>query len=282
MHIDIDGHTQYAYTGGKTWLAHQPVVVLIHGVLNDHSVWILQSRHLAHHGYNVLALDLPGHGRSQGLCPPTVAAASHAVLAWLDALAVPQAALVGHSWGSLIALHTAATAPERVHHLGLVGTASPMRVSPALLQRSQQAPLEAIEMVNSFSHSTWAPGPSALGPGTWVPGASRALMRHLLRNSPDAALFHTGFSACDRYDEAQTRMAQVRCPVGFVLGLHDQMTPPKAAAGLQAVAQATGLDVQTTVLNAGHSLMTEAPDGTRDALMALLARPAPASSPASH
>jgi len=44
--------------------------VFIHGVLNDHSVWILQSRYLAHHNWNVLAIDLPGHGKSGGEPPP--------------------------------------------------------------------------------------------------------------------------------------------------------------------------------------------------------------------
>jgi pimeloyl-ACP methyl ester carboxylesterase len=50
----------YAYTGGKAFDATQPTLVFIHGVLNDHSVWILQTRYLAHHGFNVLAIDLPG------------------------------------------------------------------------------------------------------------------------------------------------------------------------------------------------------------------------------
>ena len=56
----------YAYTGGKPFDAARPCVVFLHGAQHDHSVWILQSRYLAHHGYSVLALDLPGHGRSRG------------------------------------------------------------------------------------------------------------------------------------------------------------------------------------------------------------------------
>ena len=60
----------YAYTGGKTFEANKPTVVFIHGVLNDHSVWILQTRYLAHHGFNVLAVDLPGslQKRWRGTC----------------------------------------------------------------------------------------------------------------------------------------------------------------------------------------------------------------------
>ena len=66
MKLTVQGRQAYAYTGGKPFNADQPCVVLIHGALHDHSVWALQSRYLAHHGWSVLALDLPGHGRSAG------------------------------------------------------------------------------------------------------------------------------------------------------------------------------------------------------------------------
>jgi len=95
MDINVNGHSLYAYTGGKPFNPAQPTVVFIHGVLNDHSVWILQSRHFAHHGWNVLAIDLPGQGRSRGAPPASVEKAADSVLALLDAVGAPQAALVG-------------------------------------------------------------------------------------------------------------------------------------------------------------------------------------------
>eukprot|EP01034_Spumella_vulgaris_P031285 gene31285-38654_t len=94
---------------------------MIHGVLNDHSVWALQSRYLAHHGYNVLAVDLPGHCKSAGDAPATVEQAAAFIVALLDALGIARAALVGHSWGSLIALQAAAQLGDRATHLALVG-----------------------------------------------------------------------------------------------------------------------------------------------------------------
>lgn len=278
MNISLGDHSLYAYTGGKPFNPAQPTAVFIHGVLNDHSVWILQSRFLAHHGWNVLAIDQPGHGRSGGPAPKSVAEASAAVVALLDALGVNQdgkkTALVGHSFGSLIALHTAAhlsqTAPQRVSHLVMVGTAFPMRVSPALLDASLNQPEKAIAMVNTFSHSTLSPPPSALGPGTWLYGGSRALMRRVLASNPAENVFHTGFSACDRYADGETDMAQVRCPVQFILGERDQMTPPKAAHSLVKAARAAGLSVDVATVPAGHSLMTEAPEETLAALRRFL------------
>src|SRR5574343_1584032 len=205
----------YAYTGGKDFDPAKPTVVFIHGVLNDHSVWILQSRYLAHHGWNVLAIDLPGHGKSGGEPPASVEEASAAILALLDDAGVQQAALVGHSFGSLIALETAARAPERVRQLVMVGTAFPMRVSPALLESSVSAPMKAIDRGNTFSHSTLAPPPSALGPGTWLYGASRASLRRVLARNPNCNVFFPGFQACDSYEGGEAAMAKVQCPTLF-------------------------------------------------------------------
>lgn len=256
MDFQVNGARTFCYTGGKPFDAARPTVVFIHGVLNDHSVWILQTRYFAHHGWNVLAPDLPGHCKSAGEPPRSVEEAADFILALLDAAGVRQAALVGHSFGSLVAIEAAARAPERITHLVLVGTAAPMKVSPALLEASQHEPMKAIEMVNVFSHSMLAPPPSALGPGTWLYGGARALMKRVLASNTKVNLFHRGFVACDSYAGGDAAMEKVQCPVLFVLGRGDAMTPPKAAASLQARAR----DGRTVPVAGGHQMMTESPD----------------------
>jgi len=262
----------YAYTGGKAFDPARPTAVFIHGVLNDHSVWILQTRYLAHHGWNVLAVDLPGHGRSGGEAPSTVEEAADFVAALLDALGVHRAALIGHSWGSLIALEAASRLGSRVTHLVLVGTAYPMKVSPALIDASLNEPKQALKMINVFSRSTLAPPPSAMGPGTWVYGASWALGERVLASNPKVNVFHRGFVACDRYANAEAAMQTIACPVLFVLGQLDQMTQPKAAQGLINAARAAGKAVDVTQLPVGHHQMTEAPDATLFAIRDFLGR----------
>lgn len=128
MYLTVHNTHTYCYTGGKPFDPAKPTVVFIHGVVNDHSVWALQSRHLAHHGTNVLAVDLPGHCRSAGDAPPSEEEAADFIAALLDAAGAHQAALVGHSWSSLIALEAAVRLKQRVTHLVLVGTAFPMKV----------------------------------------------------------------------------------------------------------------------------------------------------------
>ncbi|MGV3681382.1 MAG: alpha/beta fold hydrolase [Acidovorax sp.] len=269
MQIQVNGHTTYCYTGGKAFNPALPTVVLVHGVLNDHSVWALQSRYLANHGWNVLAVDLPGHCRSAGEAPASVEAGADFVAALLDAAGVQRAALVGHSFGSLIALEAAARLGERVSHLVLVGTAYPMKVSPALIDAALNEPEKALRMVNVFSRSTLAP-PS--GAGFWVYNAGMALGRKVLRSNSAVNVFHRGFVACDSYANGEQAIAAVQCPVLFALGAQDQMTAPKAAQGLVAAARAAGKAVQTTSLPVGHNQMSEAPDGTLMAIRDFLAK----------
>jgi pimeloyl-ACP methyl ester carboxylesterase len=180
----------------------------------------------------------------------------------LDAAGVQKAALVGHSWGSLIALEAASRLKERVTHLVLVGTAFPMKVSPALLEASRHEPEKAIRMINVFSRNTLAPPPSALGPGTWVYGCMVALNRRVLRSNSRVNVFHRGFKACDGYANGENAIAGVACPVLFLLGAQDQMTTPKAAQSLIEKAKASGKDFRVHYLPLGHHQMTETPDET--------------------
>jgi pimeloyl-ACP methyl ester carboxylesterase len=260
----------YAYTGGKAFDATKPTIVFIHGVLNDHSVWILQTRYLAHHGFNVLAMDLPGHGRSGGDAPASVEEAAQFIGTLLDAVGVTQVALIGHSWGSLIALETASRLKDRITHLALIGTAFPMKVSPALIEASLNEPIKALKMVNVFSRATLSAPPSALGPGTWVYGASMALGRRVLASNAKVNIFHRGFVACDTYANGLEAMRNVNCPVLFVLGERDQMTPPRAAKSLIDQAKAHGKDFTVVQVPMGHHQMSESPDETLNALKAFL------------
>ena len=280
MYLTVLGNPTYCYTGGKPFDAAKPTVVFIHGVLNDHSVWGLQTRYLAHHGFNVLAVDLPGHGKSAGVnrdVPPclSVEAAADFILALLDAAGVTTAALVGHSFGSLIAIEAAARDavknPRRIKHLALLGTAAPMLVSPVLLETSISAPNKAIDMVNTFSHSMLAPPPSSLGPGTWLYGSSKALMRRVQASNVAFNLFHTGFTACNEYKNAVAGVSIASSAMLFIVGKSDQMTPSKAAKTLIDAAKSSGKTVTVVNLDAGHSLMTEAPDGVLMALKDFLA-----------
>jgi len=267
MKLIVNGQAAYAYTGGKPLDPALPCVVFLHGALNDHSVWTPLARYAAHHGHAALALDLPGHGRSEGPPLPDVESLGAWVHHLLDAAGVARAALVGHSMGSLIALEAAGQQPQRCSRLVMVGTAWPMKVSDALLNTAREQPAAAMAMVNAFSHSALAMPPASPGPGTWLRGASLALMQRMQAGTQDQTnLFLHDFQVCDRYAAAQAAAERVTAPAHLIVGRRDVMTPPKAARHL-----AEWLHAQVHQLDAGHALMSEAPEAMLAALKTALA-----------
>src|SRR5437667_287067 len=121
MQINVNGARVYAYTGSRGFDPARPTIGFVHGAAHDHSVWALQSRYFAHHRRNVLAVDLPGHGRSGGEPPASVEAIGEWLTALLDVTRIEQAALVGHSLGALAVLEAAGRHPERVETIALLG-----------------------------------------------------------------------------------------------------------------------------------------------------------------
>ena len=261
MIVTVQGADAYCYTGGKPFNAAQPTAVFIHGAQNDHSVWCLQTRYFAHHGFNVLALDLPGHGRSKGPACTSVEAMAAWVLDVMDAVGVDKALMIGHSMGSLVALEASYMAPARVGQLAMLGTTYPMKVSDTLLETSKNEEQAAIDMVNIFSHSSMAHKPSCPGPGFYVMGGARRLMQRMSRINPEQ-LFYTDFFACNAYANGEVAAAAVACPVLFMFGAKDMMTPARSTKALTS-AIAHG---KVVMVDAGHALMAEQPDTVLDAL----------------
>ena len=119
MQCLIDGAAVHVETAG----AGEAALVLVHGACHDHRAWTPVLDALGDSGIALYAPDLPAHGASAGPALPDIAAQAQWLLRLLDACGLTRCALAGHSMGSLIALHAAALAPQRVSHLALVGSA---------------------------------------------------------------------------------------------------------------------------------------------------------------
>jgi len=260
MDFAVDGKKAFAYTAAHDLERTKPTIVFVHGAGLDHSWWGLQSRYFGYHGYNVLAVDLPGHGRSEGPPLETVAAMADWVVRLLDAAGIERAALVGHSMGGLAAIECAARHPARVERMALLGVAYPMKVSAAFLDAARRNDPAAFDMDTIWGHASRVPLAGNPNPGMWMYGDTLA---RLARLRP--GVLHAGLKACDDYASGIESAAKVACPVLFILGHRDLMTPPRNAEALVKAFRTA----QTVLLPpSGHSLMAEAPDATLDALIA--------------
>ena len=258
MNIIVNSHDTFVYTAGRAIDRSLPSVVFVHGAANDHSVWALQSRYFAYHGWNALALDLPGHGGSKGKPHAAIGAMADWIAALLDELKIERAAIVGHSMGSLAALETAARYPHQVSKLVMVGTAVPMAVSDTLLNAALANEHAAFDMVNIWGHTAAAQIGSNPMPGVWMAGDFLRLLEKSKRD-----VLGNDLKACNGYKDGIAAAAKVTCPALLLLGKNDLMTSPKMTRELTNALK----DSCVVILDrAGHSPMAEDPDGTLDAL----------------
>ncbi|HLZ05348.1 MAG TPA: alpha/beta hydrolase [Bradyrhizobium sp.] len=252
MNLIVNDKDVFAATGGREFDKSLPAVALIHGAGFDHSTWALHSRWFAHHGFTVLAPDLPGHGRSSGPALKTIAEMADWIAALLDAAGASKAHLIGHSMGSLIALETAARHPAKVSALGLIGTAATMTVGPDLLKAAEANDHAAIDMVSIWGLGFDAEIGGSLAPGLWMHGGAQ----RVLQTCAPGVLF-SDLTACNSYADALASAAKITVPTTLILGEKDMMTPAKAGKALAAAMP----HVRTVVLSgAGHMMMAERPD----------------------
>ncbi len=260
MQVSVAGTEIFAATGGQPFDPARPCVLLVHGAGMDHTVWALQSRYLAHRGRGVLAVDLPGHGRSGGAPLATIDDLADWLAALLAAVGVETAALVGHSMGALACLAAAARHPQRVRALALCGVAAKMPVHPELLALAAADDPKAAALIDDWAHGPRAHLGGNPAPGGWLLGGG---LRLLERARP--GVLHSDLAACDAFAEGAVYAARVACPTRLILGADDKMTPARAGAKLAAAIP----DADSVVIPAcGHMMMTEAPDATLAALIA--------------
>jgi pimeloyl-ACP methyl ester carboxylesterase len=263
VQFTIDGHVAFGATGGRAHDAGRPLALFVHGAGLDHTVWALQSRWLAFHGWNVLALDLPGHGRSQGT--PLLSIGDLAT--WLAVVVVAAgaeaAALIGHSMGSLVALEAAARFPERVRSLVLIGTAAAMPVHQELLAASAANEHAAVDMVNLWGYGYAAGLGGSRAPGVWMAGVGE---RVLEKAKP--GVLHSDLAACSSYRDGLAAAANVTVPALLICGEKDQMTPIKSGRALAASIPGATL---VALHGAGHMLLAERPYEVQGAMAKHLA-----------
>ena len=266
MRVQVADAEVYIYTNNKAPDPDKPSVTFVHGAGFDHGVWTLFARHFSRLHWNVLSVDLPGHGRSGGRPLMSVEAMSEWLVSVLDTLGINETALVGHSMGSLISVETAAQHGDRINRLVLIGGIAPMPVSPPILEATANQPSTAHSMLTSFGFGKANLLGGNPNPGMWMVGES---MRRYEDEASDA--LDTDMRACNQYNRGLAAAATVSCPTLMIHGDADRLTPLKATRQLLAALPSGRI---VLINGAGHTLMMEAPNVVLDHLKAHLIDPA--------
>ena len=228
-------------------------MVLIHGAGGTHLYWPSEVRRLP--GYRMLALDLPGHGKSGGRGLQSIDAYGEAVLHWMEEVSLHRAVFVGHSMGGAIAMRLALEHPEQVSALGLLGAGARLRVHPDIMQNTGNETTfqSAVARVVGCSFSGQAPERLV-----------ELAARRMAETRP--SVLHGDFVACDGFDEME-RVSEISQPTLVICGADDQLTPTRYAQFLADQIPGAHLEI---IPEAGHMVMLERPNVVADVLVNFL------------
>ena len=249
IHVaEIEGRKLACWVSNGGFRPERRTLVFIHGSGGNHTDWILQYTPFKS-AFNIAAIDLPGHGASEGPGERDVPAYVGWVKKILAALEIEKPVLIGHSLGAAICLSFAILHGDAAAAVVAVGGGVRMPVNPAILEGLEQDPAAIIELAAKFS--------VAKGNRDRL---SALITANLSRVNPE--VIHGDFTACAGLDITEA-IGGIRIPVLAVCGAEDRMMPP-------AFSEYLGRHIpggrQILIPGAGHFAMLESPEAFNAAL----------------
>ena len=235
-------------------LHDKPPVILVHGAGGTHLSWPPQIRRLS--GYQIIALDLPGHGKSEGIGRQDITEYGKAVTAFMQELRLYKAVIVGFSMGAAIALSLSMHTRNRLIGLGLIGSGAKMQIPQDILEMASN-PSTFDSAVNTIIETSYS-------------NSTDSQIKKLAINKMSETrqtVLYGDLLACKAFDEGESNMNSINMPTVLISGAEDRMTSLKQAERLRD--QIGGAQLHT-LKGAGHLVMIEEPDKVADLLTGFL------------
>ena len=258
MKLKVNGKDAYFTTSGREIDKEQPTIVFVHGSGLTHVSWVLQTRYFAFHGYNTIAVDLPGHGDSEGPPLDTIENMADWISDLLDTLDIKKASFVGHSQGCLIGLEFAHRHAGKLELLALINGSLSMKMNPELLDLALNKDSKAVDLMIDWVH-----GPLGQVGGHPVPGLSHIGMGNQLVSSNNNGALGADFKACDMYTNGEKAAESINHPTLCIIGLFDRMTPKKV--GLELASKINN-SKSVIIEDSGHMSILETASDTKNLL----------------
>jgi len=253
MIMPVTQGIHYSFHQPKDATPSRPPLILIHGSGGSFLSWHPYLRRLA--GETVYALDLPGHGESEGEGRDSIQDYADDIARFMENIGVESAVIAGLSMGSGIALTLALKHPQKVRALALLGSGAKLRVAQSTLETvgKLETFAAAVENINRACFSSYA-----------ADDLVTLSKRNMLNTGPSILL--KDFLACDQFD-VTTQLAQIHTPTLVLCGAEDKMTPPKNSQYLKDNLPNAQLHI---LEKTGHMLTLEQPDAVAKLLKQFL------------
>ena len=270
MKFKVNNKEVFASTGGQPFDKNKPLIVFVHGSGLSHITWVLQTRYFAFHGYSVLAIDLPGHGYSEGPSLKSMEVMGDWIANVIDVSGVQEASLVGHSQGCLVIMETASRYPDKVKSLSLMGGGGAIPMNLELLSLAENGDPKAVDLMMD-----WAHGPAGHFGGHAVPGLHHInIGGTIVINGSIKDALGVDFRACDNYKKGFEAAAKIKCPTINILGEYDRMIPIKEGKKLASSISNSEIEI---IPKCGHMILLEEADQALSILKKFIAKNHPVS-----
>ncbi len=261
--VTVRGAQALYFDAGQPAKEGQPNIVFVHGSGCDHSIWAMQSRYFAFHGWNLFAVNLPGHGVGKKVSDGPALESVEDMAAWiiefLDAVDVQTCTMVGHSMGSLVALDLASKHADRVEHLILMGATAKMPVHPELLRAADAREEKSVDLMMDWGHGPSGHWGGNINAGTWAKGGAKQMVMPRVADG----ILGTDMAACNAYAGGEAALAALSVRTTVIAAQRDKMTPAKNGKAISEAAEGGRYILLPEI---GHFMLGEAPNDSLSAL----------------
>jgi len=233
----------FVSTAGMEFDKKKQSILLIHGSGLTHIVWSLHEQFYASQGFNVLSVDLPGHGNSEGPSLESIQKISDWVKLLIQALDISKITIVGHSQGSLVGIDFASRYPDLIFSLVLVAGSYKMPVNQDLIDLAESGDDKAILLMMKWGYE----GSKAFIGGNPV--------KKIINSSREIReVLSVDLKACNNYKDGKESLDKINCPTLCIFGDLDKMVPLKVGTKMSDLIKNSETKV---ISNCGHMIIFE-------------------------
>ena len=233
----------FVSTGGLEFDKEKPSILLMHGSGLTHIVWSLHEQFYASQGFNVLSVDLPGHGNSEGPALKSIEEISNWIKSLMEKINISKITIVGHSQGCLVGIDFASRYPNLLLSLVLVAGSYKMPVNQDLIDLAEAGDEKAVLLMMKWGYE----GSKAFIGGNPV--------KKIINSSREIReILSVDLNACNNYKTGKESLEKISCPTLCIFGDLDKMVPLKVGNNMSELIKNSKTEV---IQNCGHMIIFE-------------------------
>jgi len=254
--FQLENKNIYASDSGQGLDKKKDTIVFLHGSGLSHIVWSLAEQFFSSKNFNVLSIDLPGHGNSDGPCLDSIEKIADWLEKVFDKLQLKNLILVGHSQGCLEILEYSSRYKERIKKLVFVGGSNKMPVHPDLIELAQNGHSDAVKLMMKWGYE---------GSKKFIGGNP---VEKIIQSPRDISeILAVDLKACNNYSNGSEAAKAINLPSMLIYGELDKMVNLEAGKKFSNLIKNS---ITHVIKGCGHMIMIEKAFEMREKILEFL------------